>query len=193
MSSEERKKDIECAVKVILERSLPNVDKFLLICLLRNGLRVSDICVPWNWHIIDKWSSRLISPKNGQTRIVNHCEGAIFAEDLMTAKALTYHQQNRYYYYRILKGLLPDYSSTRRSHRAVTHAARYIRAQEIFETSGDLALTAESIGNRTKRATAHYLSEEQKRLIIKKGVISTPSGSTEILTISKNGVIRLRK
>lgn len=193
MSAEIDNIDIKCAVEVILRRPLPNVDKYLLICLLRNGLRVSDICSCSNWRIIDKWSSRIISPKNNQARIINHCEGAIYAEELIISEALKYHSQNRFYYYRVLKGLLPDYSSTRRSHRAVTHAARYIKAQEVFETSGDLALTAESIGNRTKRATEHYLSEGQRRLVIKKGVISTPSGSTEILTVSKNGVIRFRK
>ena len=184
-------KDIDQAIKIVMDRAGNPVEKFLIVCLLRNGLRVSEICNVQNWQLIDKWSSAIESQKNGVKRIVNHYEASEYVGQYVNQLAIRTHNRNRYYYYRQLKGLLPDYSTTRHTHRAVTHSARYIKAQTVFDATGDMDATKHAIGNKTTKATSHYLTDKQRRLVIKQGVQSTPSGQTAIISVSKRGVLRL--
>lgn len=174
-----------------MDRAGNPVEKFLIVCLLRNGLRVSEICNVQNWQLIDKWSSAIESQKNGVKRIVNHYEASEYVGPYVNQLAIQTHNRNRFYYYRQLKGLLPDYSTTRHTHKAVTHSARYIKAQTVFDATGDMDATKHAIGNKTTKATSHYLTDKQRRLVIKQGIQSTPSGQTAMISVSKRGVIRL--
>lgn len=184
-------KDIAQAVQIVMSREGNPVEKFLIICLLRNGLRVSEICNVQNWQLIDKWTSAIESQKNGVKRIVNHYEAAGYVGPYVNQLAIQTLNRNRFYYYRQLKGLLPDYSTTRHKHRAVTHSARYIKAQTVFNATGDIDATKHAIGNKTTKATSRYLTDEQRRLVIKHGIQSTPNGQTKMISISKRGVLRL--
>lgn len=191
MSMQNQNKDIAQAVKIVMDRAGNPVEKFLLVCLLRNGLRVSEICNVKNWQLIDKWTSAIESQKNGVKRIVNHYEASEYVGSYVNQLAIQTLNRNRYYYYRQLKGLLPDYSTTRHTHKAVTHSARYIKAQTVFDATGDMDATKHAIGNKTTKATSHYLTDKQRRLVIKQGVQSTPSGQTAMISVSKRGVLRL--
>lgn len=188
---QDKNKDIDQAVQVVMNRQGNKVEQFLIVCLLRNGLRVSEICNLKSWTLIDKWSSVIESKKNGVKRIVNHYEASEYVGPYVNQLAIRTHNRNRYYYYRQLKGLLPDYSTTRHTHKAVTHSARYIKAQTVFDATGDMDATKHAIGNKTIKATSHYLTDKQRRLIIKQGIQSTPSGQTAMISVSKRGVLRL--
>lgn len=181
------------AVNWVQTSSLPTVEKFLLICLIRNGLRISDICNLDNWKIINEFESFIISQKNNEPRTIAHNEAHSYALSLKNANALQYHNRNRFYYYRLIKNLLPDFSESRKMNHAATHAARYIRAQQVYSETNDINLTKKAIGNRSAAATEHYLTASQRVLRNKKGILASPSGSSELLTITKNGVIRIRK
>lgn len=191
MNMQDQNKDIAQAVANVMSRPGNPIEKFLIVCLLRNGLRVSEICNLKAWTLIDKWTSAIESQKNGVKRIVNHYEASELVGTYVTQLALQTHNRNRYYYYRQLKGLLPDYSTTRHTHKAVTHSARYIKAQTVFDATGDIDATKHAIGNKTTKATSHYLTDKQRRLVIKQGVQSPPSGQTAMISVSKRGVLRL--
>lgn len=184
-------KDIDQAISVVMGRQGNPVEKFLIVCLLRNGLRVSEICNLKSWQLIDKWTSAIETQKNGVKRVINHYEASELVGSYVTQLALQTLTRNRYYYYRQLKGLLPDYSTTRHTHKAVTHSARYIKAQTVFDATGDIDATKQAIGNKTTKATSHYLTDKQRRLVIKQGVQSPPSGQTAMISVSKRGVLRL--
>ena len=184
-------KDIDQAVQIVMDRAGNPVEKFLIICLLRNGLRVSEICNVKDWQLIDKWTSAIQSQKNGVKRIVNHYEASEYVGPCVNQLAIQTLNRNRFYYYRQLKGLLPDYSTTRHTHKAVTHSARYIKAQTVFDATGDMDATKHAIGNKTTKATSHYLTDKQRRLVIKQGIQSIPSGETAMISVSKHGVLRL--
>lgn len=188
---QDQNKDIAQAVATVMNRPGNRVEQFLIVCLLRNGLRVSEICNLKNWTLIDKWTSAIESQKNGVKRIVNHYEASELVGTYVTQLAISTLNRNRYYYYRQLKGLLPDYSTTRHTHKAVTHSARYIKAQTVFDATGDMDATKQAIGNKTTKATNHYLTDRQRRLVIKQGIQSTPSGQTAMISVSKRGVLRL--
>lgn len=184
-------KDIAQAVATVMNRPGNKVEQFLIVCLLRNGLRVSEICNLRSWLLIDKWTSAIETQKNGVKRVINHYEASELVGPYVTQLAIDTLNRNRYYYYRQLKGLLPDYSTTRHMHKAVTHSARYIKAQTVFDATGDIDATKQAIGNKTTKATSHYLTEQQRRLVIKQGVQSPPSGQTAMISVSKRGVLRL--
>lgn len=188
---QDQNKDIAQAVATVMNRPGNKVEQFLLVCLLRNGLRVSEICNLKSWQLIDKWTSAIETQKNGVKRVINHYEASELVGPYVTQLALQTLNRNRYYYYRQLKGLLPDYSTTRHTHKAVTHSARYIKAQTVFDATGDIDATKQAIGNKTTKATSHYLTDKQKRLVIKQGVQSPPVGQTEMISVSKRGVLRL--
>lgn len=180
---------ITVAIDHIRQSNLHYVDKFLIICLLRNGLRVSDICKTNTWAILDTYTSIITSPKNNVTRLIQHAEAAEWADIIKASGVLVQYYRGRDYYYRQLKSLLPDYSALRSKTRAVTHAARYIKAQQVYDATGDLQAVADAIGDRTQQAAARYLSDDQRRLIIKRGVISRPTGSSGPIRVNKKGVI----
>lgn len=189
----DKNKDIDTAVQTVMQKLGNPTEKFLIICLLRNGLRVSDICNLQNWRIIDKFSSIIESQKNKVKRVVYHYEGAEFVGNYVNQNTLSTFIRNRFYYYRQLRGLLPDYSTTRHTHKAVTHSARYIKAQTVFDATGDIETTKQAIGNRTSKATSHYLTDEQRNATIKRGILSNPKGDLSPIIVTKSGVIKLNR
>ena len=167
---------IDVAVEWVLKSSYPVQEKVLIILLLRNGLRVSDICTPSNFRFINQYKALLLSKKNNQWREVTTAEAYELIEQYNLIDSLQYWQRNRFYYYRMLKGLITDVETSRTGNTAVTHAARNIAAQSAFELTKSDEAAKIAIGNRSKSATKAYLTKGQKKASLKSGIIGDFTG-----------------
>jgi len=181
------------AVHHIMQSQLPSVEKLLLVLLLRNGLRVSEICNTGNIKIMSKYCVTVYCSKNKVYRECYTAEASELIDECSNGKNLYEWNRNRYYYYRQLKGLLPNVETSRTGNNAVTHAARNIKAQQIYEQTNSTAATRASIGNTSNNATARYVKKSQRRAFQKRGAEGNISGSVATVTASKRGVIRQRK
>jgi len=181
------------AVQWILSSHLPPQEKVLIILLLRNGLRVSEISDSSSFRVIDKWSVSIYSSKNKVWRTVTTAEAAELIEQYDLKDNLHTWKRNRFYYYRLLKGLLPDIESQRTGNTAVTHAARNARAQMTYEATGNPQATSASIGNRSIKATSRYVRKQAARAFIQQGIESNPSGTVGNVQVTKTRIIRKPK
>jgi len=184
---------ISQACSFIMASNLPRVEKFLLVILLRNGLRVSEICNTGNIRVLNPYQVLVYCTKN---KVWRHCttgESCVLFNDSQLQDDLQIWKRNRQYYYRCLKGLLPGVETSRIMNQAVTHAARNLQAQQTFEATGSTQATRASIGNTSDHATKRYIKREHRKVYQQGGVIASMSGSTGSVTVSKNKVIRARK
>lgn len=181
------------AVLYVLGSMLPPQEKVLLILLLRNGLRVSEIVNSGNLRIIDNWTAAIYTGKNRQWRTIATAEASSIIEQYGLKDTLQYWSRNRFYYYRVLRGLLPDVETQRTGNKAVTHAARNARAQMTYEATGNSQAVTSAVGNKTVQATATYVKRSNRKAFIKQGVESTVSGTIGSVNITKNNVIRRSK
>jgi len=174
----------------IMKSRLPDIEKFLIILLLRNGLRVSEICNTSNIRIIDKYKVYVWCTKNNTWR---QCVTGEASELLGTGQVeadLTLWKRNRQYYYRVLKGLLPQVESMRVHNEPVTHAARNIVAQQVCDATESMQATRISIGNSSNRATARYINREQRKAYQKDGLKGNISGTVSSINATVRGVLR---
>jgi len=184
---------LEQACTYIMQSSLPCVERFLLVLLLRNGLRVSEICNPSNIKVHSKYNVWVFCTKNKTWRQVNAAEAADLLDDEQVIMDLMIWKRNRQYYYRHLKGLLVGVETSRTGNEAVTHAARNIQAQQAFNATGSMQATRTSIGNASDRATEKYITQGQRMAKQTSGVFDPVSGTTANLNMTRKGVVRHRK
>ena len=181
------------ACTYIMQSDFPDVEKFLLILLLRNGLRVSEICNPNHIRVADKWTVFVWCTKNKSWRKCITAEAAHLAEDTKVIMDLSIWKRNRQHYYRKLKGLLAGIETSRIENTAVTHAARNIQAQEAFEITGSMEATNASIGNKSNNATRRYMNKSQRMAVQTGGIEDPISGTTSNLNMTKTGIIRRKR
>lgn len=183
---------VDDAVKWVLNKPLPPQEKVLIILLLRNGLRVSEIVNAGKLRILDKWRIYVYSTKNKHWRVCQTAEGAEIIGQFGESLNLNNWQRNRFYYYRLLRGLLAGIETQREGNTAVTHAARNILAQQTYEITGSEQATMQAIGNKSIEATAHYVRRNQRRAFVKGGIKGKVSGTVSNLTANTKDVIRKR-
>ena len=120
---------LDQAIEWIVKGSLPPQEKILIILLLRNGLRVSEIADPSGIRKIDKFSVSVYCTKSKTYRTCMLAEAAEIEFRYQVLANISAWKRNRFYYYRTMKGLLVGVETNRTANTAVTHAARNIRAQ----------------------------------------------------------------
>ena len=181
------------ACEWFLNSDLPAVEKFLLILLLRNGLRVSEICRASDVRLQGKYSAFIYSTKNNVWRRCVTAEAADLLDDGTVEMDLKFWNRSRQYYYRKLKGLLPDIETTRTGNVAVTHAARYVSAQEALQVTSSIEAAALSIGDKSVNATSHYINRRQRKALQTSGILDPISGTTSSINMTKRGVVRRKR
>ena len=192
-SSTNYQSQLDNAVNWIMNGNLPRQEKLLIVLLLRNGLRVSEICNPSNIKFTDKWNALIYCEKNKVWRTITTAEANEIASDSVLTANLQYWKRNRQYYYRQLKGLLVDVESRRITNNPVTHAARNIKAQQSFDATESAMATATSIGNKSKKATERYIPRRRSRAFLESGIKGNVSGTVAGENSTRTGVLRQSK
>ena len=178
------------AVQWILSSTLPPQEKVLIILLLRNGLRVSEITEPASISKIDDWSVSVYCRKNKTYRICTLAEASMIEQQYQVLASIASWRRNRFYYYRLLRGLLSGVETARTGNTAVTHAARNIRAQQTFDATGQIEAAQASLGHRSSKSTQTYLKPHQKVAKVLRGIDDHLSGTLSSIQVTRRGVIR---
>jgi hypothetical protein len=178
------------AVQWILNKDLPNQEKVLIVLLLRNGLRVSEICNPANIKKIDDWTVSVYCNKTKVYRTCTLAEASEIEKKYQVLADIAMWKRNRYYYYRMLKGLITDVETNREGNKAVTHAARNIRAQMTMAATGEIEAAAASIGHKSTKSTESYIKTKRRGAEALRGVKGEASGSIKGIQLTRTGVLR---
>jgi len=181
---------LDDAVKWIIDGSLPPQEKVLVTLLLRNGLRVSEITEPSHIRKIDDWSVSVYCRKSNVWRTCVLAEAAEIEKRYNVIQSIGFWTRNRWYYYRLLKGLLPAVQTNRTGNVAVTHAARNIRAQIALNATASIEAAAAAVGHKSTKSTRQYIPRSRKGAIIKQGIEGTVSGTIGSVQLTKKGVMR---
>lgn len=182
---------MEDYINKILNSKLPNIEQMLICCLLRNGLRISEIADTSKITIVSNCKLSIYEYKTGQSRIVPVFEHQKLLSDLLTMSNRIYWSRNRFYYYRIFKQMGIAFQSENNIKQSVTHAARHIVAEEIMNATNDIQQVQKALGHKSVNSTSHYISNDKKRAKQKKGIIETPTGELPPIKVNKKGVITL--
>jgi Phage integrase family. len=184
---------INDAVQWILDGMLPVQEKLLIILLLRNGLRVSEITEPENIRKIDDYSVSVYCRKTKSYRTCHLAEAAEIERKYQILNNIGMWKRDRYYYYRKMKGLIVDVDSNRTGNNPVTHAARNIRAQQTFEVTGQIEAASASLGHKSTKSTQSYLKPRQRGATVLRGIEDNVSGGITDFELTRNGVLRRRR
>ena len=181
------------AVQWIMKSNLPPQERVLIIILLRNGLRVSEIANPSGIRKIDDWSVSVFCNKTKTYRTCMLAEAETIEREYQVLSDISLWQRNRFYYYRVLKGLLPDVDTQRTGNTAVTHAARNIRAQQTFEATQSIEAAQASLGHKSAKSTQSYLKPRQRGARVLKGVDNNVTGTIDSMNVTRTGVLRNKR
>ena len=181
---------LDDAVQWIYDSYLPPQERLLIILLLRNGLRVSEIANPAGIRKIDDWSVSVFCYKTKIWRICQLAEAAYIEKEYKVLENIGMWKRNRFYYYRKLKGLLPNIETSRTGNQAVTHAARNIRAQQTYEATGEMDAAKTALGHKSVKSTETYVKQRRRGAKVLKGVEGDASGTINDIQLTRNGVLR---
>jgi integrase len=181
---------LENAVQWILKGHLPIQEKVLVILLLRNGLRVSEISDPSGIKKIDDYSVSVYTNKTKSYRTCALAEAAQLEKEYQVLADIGSWKRNRWYYYRLLKGLFPDIETNRTGNQAVTHAARNIRAQQTYQATQSVEAAQSSLGHKSPKSTQTYLKQRPRNAKVFRGIDDEISGTLNNLQVTKHGVLR---
>jgi predicted DNA-binding protein (UPF0278 family) len=85
-----------------------------------------------------------------------------------------------------MKQLNITVETSRKHNTAVTHAARNMRAQTVAAITNDESIIKASISNRTMSATSRYLTEKQRKMHLRKGILDSTEGSQNTVRTYRN-------
>lgn len=74
-----------------------------------------------------------------------------------------------------------------------TKIFRLCKAREMAVIGDSVQVAKVALGHRSAVSTSYYLNNERDRYVIKRGVLSRPSGEIDGIRISKNGIIRISR
>ena len=181
------------AVQWIIKSNYPPQEKLLIILLLRNGLRVSEIADPGGIKKIDNWSVSVYCRKTKTYRTCMLAEAEEIERKYQVLSDISSWKRNRFYYYRIMKGLLVDVDTNRKYNTAVTHAARNIRAQQTFEVTKSVEAAQASLGHKSPKSTQSYLTPQRRGARVLQGIDNNVSGTIDNIQLTRTGVMRRKR
>jgi hypothetical protein len=97
---------------------------------------------------------------------------------------------SRFSMYRLYRKFGISLPTDGKKNASVTKSARKIKAQQVYNDTKSLGNTAQALGHKRTSSTMYYLSDDQKRLEAKNGILTNPKGCTQGIRVNKNGVIR---
>ena len=189
----DQQQQLDIAVQWIMNSQLPPQERLLIVLLLRNGLRVSEIADPSGIRKIDDWSVSVWCSKNKSYRTCTLAEGYTIEKEYQVLGNIAHWKRNRFYYYRIMKGLIPDVTTNRTGNKAVTHAARNIRAQQTYDVTNSVEAAQVALGHKSPKSTESYLTPTRRGARVLRGIEREISGTINSVTHTVKGVIRNKR
>lgn len=93
---------------------------------------------------------------------------------------------NRFYFYRLYKRLGLQELSGGGVNYSVTHSARRSVVQDVYAVSGSIDAAAAAVGHKSTLSTEHYLSPDQRKRNMGKGILDQPIADVSHIRVRKN-------
>lgn len=176
----------------LIKMNLPREERFLIMLLLCNGLRVSEICE--NMEIIptDSLRCNVYQVKTKTYRVASVFYENNLAKELSEKYKKIEWYRNRWYYYRIFKRLGISQTLENRTNASVTHLARHTIARSMASHQADKEAIKSQLGHRSIKSQESYTGRKATGLKQKGGILNSPSGQENKLVITKRGVIYMK-
>lgn len=161
---------IQYAIDAVINGATPWPEKFLIILLLQNGLRVSEIADPERLVFLENQKIGVYSYKQSVYKIYNVPEILSHYNTDFHRDVIRSWKRSRQHYYRYLNNLIEFVQSSRKKNNAVTHAARNLLAQSVYARNFDINDVMRHLGIVSKSSAILYLTKEQIQKELAKAV-----------------------
>ena len=183
----------EQIIEQIKKSTIPDIEKYLICILIRNGLRISEITHCQNIKLIGNQLLSVWQKKTKTIRTANVVDFQQLTKYLFINGNLTVWNRDRYYYYRVFKRLGISELLIGRQHKSVTHLPRHKIATEIYNETNSIELVTAQLGHKSTRSASHYLPPKPQPTVNQRGILSTNTGTANNLRISIKGIIYAAK
>jgi len=180
---------IETSIANVRNANIPDIEKLLICCLIRNGLRVSEICDTSLITLINNTQLAIYQPKTRETRIVHiHEYNSIITAHINARQPIRWNR-NRFYYYRLFKRYGWYEYNPNAKHQKVTHAPRHQLVNQLFEATKQINAVKNAIGHKSKSSTEHYLTKTNKQRLKQSEPTKEQKPTTKKLRPDINSII----
>lgn len=149
--------------RLMVNTCVPEYDRLIIELMFLNGLRVSEVLRIQGVDIISRNSFIIRASKGSAVRIGYVVHNVKLFSSFAGSSCYLFDCFSRFYVYRLFKrvGLSSEIIGNR--NRAVTHSLRHQRIESIQSASENIFGTAQLIGHKNVKSTAHYLSHTTKK------------------------------
>lgn len=149
--------------RLMVNTCVPEFERLLIELMYLNGLRVSEVLKIQGGDIISRNSFIIRASKGSSDRIGYVVHNVQLFSSFAGSACYLFDCFSRFYIYRLFKrvGLSSEIIGNR--NRAVTHSLRHQRIESIQSASSNVVGTAQLIGHKNVKSTAHYLSHTTKK------------------------------
>ena len=184
---------IEEWVSAIDRQPIPDIEKFLVSILLVNALRVSEIANTQRLKVLNEREMLIYEYKTSKQRVVHIHHYQNVAKQIVQNGGTINWTRDRNYYYRVFKRAGINWETANRENNAVTHAARYEKAQRLMSETENIDTVKDALHHKSASSTEHYISDVKKKKKKNRGILSNYDTEIEGLVITKKGRIFFKK
>lgn len=135
----------------------------LIVLMLENGLRVSEVC-SINYSKIDKLGRIYIDSKKGSnSRIVTSSEFSAYFKKVAGIDYVVGNVYDRFFFYRLFKKLGIIFETGKGMNNAVTHTPRILTLKSLNEDNIATSEIARFIGHKNEKNTKKYINKKSKK------------------------------
>lgn len=156
---------------------------------VQSGCRISDLLAV-DYHCVLPSGKIIIRQNKGsEAMIIEPNEYEEFWESVRTNKIAPMLVYNRLFFYRLYSKLGLVSMNKANTKLRVTHSLRAAKAEEIYEATGDIQLTARALGHKSTKSTEYYVRNSSTNAKQLSGILQPGSGEVLPVRICKNNVI----
>lgn len=135
----------------------------LIVLMLENGLRVSEVC-SIDYSKIDKLGRIYIDSKKGSnSRIITSSEYSKYFKKVAGTSFTVGDVFDRFFFYRLFKKLGIVFETGKGMNNAVTHTARILTLKSLNEDKIATSEIARFIGHKNQMNTKKYINKKSKK------------------------------
>lgn len=89
------------------------------------------------------------------------------------------------FFYKLFMRYALYIESEKGGNRSVTHSCRKSLARQLYNETGDINISKIALGHKSQKSTQYYLTKEQQKCEIKRGILTAQSGQISNITTKK--------
>lgn len=186
--------EAEKAIQLIKADKQPETIVYFVKLQFDNGLRISDLLAIKRADVLGIKKISVRQGKGSRSLLVDVSSDWSFWSKYKSGLFVDINLFSRQYFYRLYNRIGIAISTPIGKNNSVTHAPRKMLAQAIYTATDDLQSTAEALGHKSTNSTLYYLTPEQKKCEVQKGILGNYSGQiSNIVTYKRKGVFFIKQ